>query len=82
MFDTLKYSKILEAVGVARDQAEAHIKIISEIVEGDLATKQDIERLENKLVQLEYRLIIKLSATVGAIVTLAIAITAALTKLI
>jgi hypothetical protein len=82
MLDTLKYSRILEAVGISRDQAEAHIKIISEIVEGDLATKQDIKGLENKLVQLEYRLIIKLGAVVGAIVTLAIAVTAAITKLL
>jgi hypothetical protein len=82
MFDTLKYSRILEAVGVSRDQAEAHVKIIAEIVEGELATKHDIERLENKLIQLEYRLVIKLGAVVGAIVTLAIAVTAALSKLI
>jgi len=75
MFDTLKYSKILEAVGVSREQAEAHIKIVAEIVEGELATKQDLK-------ELEYRLIIKLSAVVGAIVTLAIAVTAALTKLL
>ncbi len=82
MFDTLKYSKILEAVGITRDQAEAHIKIIAEIVEGDLATKQDIRELENKLIQMEYRLIIKLGVLIGTIVTLAIATTAAITKLL
>lgn len=82
MFDTLRYAKILEAVGIDRDQAEAHIQIIAEIVEGDLATKLDIERIEHQIVQLEYRLIIKLSATVGTIVTLAIAVTAAITKLL
>ncbi|MES2964830.1 MAG: DUF1640 domain-containing protein [Bdellovibrionota bacterium] len=74
MFDTLRYSKVLEAAGVSRDQAEAHVKIIAEIVEDDLATKQDLK-------ELEYRLIIKLGALVGAIVTLAIAVTAALTKM-
>lgn len=74
MFDTLKYSRILEAVGVSRDQAEAHIKIIAEIVEDDLATKQDLR-------ELEYRLIIKLSAVLGTIVTVAIAVTAALSKI-
>jgi hypothetical protein len=69
-------------VGLSREQADAHIKIISEIVEGDLATKQDIKDIKTELVQLEYRLIIKLSAAMGAIVTLAIATTAAITKLL
>ena len=82
MFDTLKYSRTLEAVGVSRDQAEAHITIIAEIVEGELATRQDVIRLEHKLVELEYRLIIKLSTIIGAMITFAIAITAAIGKLL
>ena len=73
MFDTLKYSRILEAVGVSREQADAHVKIIVEIVEDDLTTKQDLR-------ELEYRLIIKLSAVLGTIVTVAIAVTAVLAK--
>ena len=75
MFDTLKYSRILEAVGVSRDQAEAHIKIMAEIVEEQLATKQDLK-------ELEYRLIIKLTAILGTIVTLAIAVTTVLLKVL
>lgn len=80
MFDTLKYSRILEAVGLSREQAEAHIRIISEIVEGDLATKHDIERLRTEIIHLEYRLIIKLSAVMVTIVTIGIAAVAALSK--
>ena len=38
MFNTLQYAKKLEAVGVSREQAEAHIQIIADIIEGDLAT--------------------------------------------
>lgn len=75
MFNTLKYARKLESVGISRDQAEAHVQIIAEIIEGDVATKQDLK-------ELEYRLIIKLSAIVGTIVTLSIAVTAALTKLL
>ena len=75
MFNTLKYARKLEAVGLPRDQAEAHIQIIAEVIEGDVATKQDLK-------ELEYRLIIKLSAIVGTIVTLSIAITATIAKLI
>ena len=92
MFDSLKYAKELEAVGVSREQAEAHIHIIAEIVEGELATKQDIQKLdlrleglsdrfENKLVELEYRLVVKICTVVGAMITLAIAVIAALAKI-
>ena len=48
-----------------REQAETHVQIIAEIIEGDVTTKQDLK-------ELEYRLIIKLSAILGAIVTLTI----------
>jgi hypothetical protein len=75
MFNTLKYAKHLEAAGVSRNQAEAHVQIIAEIVEGDLATKQDIQELRSELRQdiqglkieltsemakLEHKLVIKL----------------------
>lgn len=74
MFDTLKYSKVLEAVGISRDHAEAHIRIIAEIVEGDLATKQDINDLKVEVQKLEYRLVIKLGALVTAVIAAAVTI--------
>ena len=49
MNNALKYVKILERAGVTREQAEVHIQIISDILEGDLATKQDIKNFETKL---------------------------------
>ena len=88
MNNALKYVKILEGIGITREQAEAHVQIISEILEGDLATKQDLlnsenalknsmERLEHKLLQMEYRMTIKL----GSIVTVGIAAMTAIIKL-
>lgn len=74
MFNTLKYSRALEAAGVSREQAEAHMQIMAEIVENDMATKQDLK-------ELEYRLIIKMCAAFSAIATFMIAITAAVAKL-
>lgn len=74
MFDTLRYSKTLEAVGISREQAEAHVGNISEILESNLTTKQDIKELKSELKEMEYRLIIKLSTVVLAITTLAVAI--------
>ncbi len=77
MFDAFRYSRELEAVGFSRDQAELQLRMITEIVEEDLATKQDLKILEEsilnkievklthfeiKIEQLEYRLTIKLGA--------------------
>lgn len=73
MFNTLQYTKKLEAAGVTREQAEAHIQIIADLVEGDLVTKQDIRELES-------RLIIKLTAILGTIVTATIAIVSFILK--
>lgn len=49
MFDTLHYTKKLEQAGISREQAEVHIQIMAEIVEGNLATKQDLRDLEQRL---------------------------------
>ena len=49
MNNALKYVKILEGTGITREQAEAHVQIISEFLEDELATKQDIRNLETKL---------------------------------
>jgi hypothetical protein len=88
MNKALKYVKILEGTGVTREQAEAHVQIISDILEGDLVTKQDLlnsenalkltmERLEHKMFQMESRMTIKL----GSIVTVGIAVMTAILKL-
>lgn len=80
MFDTLKYSRVLESVGISRDQAEAHVRIIAEIVEADLATKQDIRELKDEMVKLEYRLIFKLSAIMATIFTVTATVLALVIK--
>lgn len=78
MFNTLRYTKSLEAVGFPREQAEAQVQIIAEIIEGDVATKQDLKNLETRLDSkfdvLEHRMLVKISAATGAIVTLALSI--------
>lgn len=128
MINALRYTRKLEEVGFSRDQAETHVQIMTEIVEGDLVTKQDMtilgqglqqdsillrqefkqettsirqdmtilsqkleqeslllrrdmvvmgQTLENKIAQAEYRMTIK----IGAMLTVAIGILAALQKL-
>lgn len=61
-------------MGISRDQAEAHIQIFAEIIEGDVATKNDLK-------ELEHRLVIKLSAILGGMLTLTIAVVTAISKL-
>ena len=73
MFNTLTFSKILEDAGVPRAQAEAHVQVLAEIVQSDLATKQDLKR---DLKELEYRLVVKLSAIMGIMFTALGAMTA------
>ena len=80
MFNTLSYTKKLEQAGVSREQAEAHIQIIAEIVEGDLSTKQDIKELKDEIQKLEYRLIIKLGAIAVGLATLMVGVLAGVLK--
>ena len=50
VFDTLKYTKILEEAGIGRKQAEAQIKVMNSIVMdsmNNVATKADIERMKD-----------------------------------
>lgn len=80
MFNTLRYARALETVGVPREQAEAHVQIIAEIIEGDLATKQDIKDLEYRLQSTEHRIVIKVSAVMATMFTIAIGVLALLLK--
>jgi citrate synthase len=51
MFNAFKYTKQLEGVGFSREQAEIQLQVITEIVEGELATKQDLKIFESGLRQ-------------------------------
>jgi hypothetical protein len=64
MLDTLKYVNILESKGFTREQAEAQVSLVREIMDQEFAMKIDLERTESKLLSklesLELRLIIKM----------------------
>ncbi len=85
MFNTLRYAKMLEEVGFSREQAETSIKILVEIMEDKLASKQDLEGLEVRLMselrhsvtQLESKLTIRM----GTMLAASIAILTAIQKL-
>lgn len=82
MFNSLICVKKLEEAGVSREQAEAHVQIISELIEMNLATKQDLavlrSELRSDLAQLEQRLAIRM----GSILSIGIGLAVALAKFI
>ena len=61
MFNTLTYMRQLEDAGVSRQQAEAHAQALADVVQNEIATKSDLK-------ELEYRLILKLSAIMGTMI--------------
>jgi SMC interacting uncharacterized protein involved in chromosome segregation len=53
MFDTLRYAKRLQEIGLPREQAEGFAELQREIMDERLATKTDILRLETVIKRLE-----------------------------
>lgn len=53
MFNGLKYAKRLEEVGVTREQAEMHMQILADTIEGNLATKEDIKDIRRDILELK-----------------------------
>lgn len=85
VLDTLKCVNKLRVVGVPEPQAQAHVEILSEIIEiaeEKLATKSDLKELEfimkRDMKELEYRLTIKL----GLMLVTAIGVMTTLQKLL
>ncbi|MCP4663280.1 MAG: DUF1640 domain-containing protein, partial [bacterium] len=76
------FVKKLKESGVPEEQAGAHAEAIAHLIEDRLATRQDLESLEaslkRDLKELELRLLIRL----GALIATAVAIVAALVKLL
>ncbi|MEI6067745.1 MAG: DUF1640 domain-containing protein [Methylococcaceae bacterium] len=84
-FDTLKFANKLKSAGVVPEHAEAEAEALADIFEINLkevATKEDIkhleERIDSKFIQLEQRMTIKL----GALMVIAVSAVATLVKLL
>ncbi len=48
-FDTLAYAKKLKAVGFTEEQAEVQAEAISDLINEQLAAKQDLKELELRM---------------------------------
>jgi len=73
MFDTHLYVKKLTATGVSEDQAEVQAEALAGLVNDQLANKQDLKDLEERLT---YKLTIRL----GGMLVVGISILTALVK--
>ncbi len=73
VFDTLAYANRLRAAGVPEKQANAHAENLAEIMDERIATKHDLEVLEE-------RLSMKLTIRMGSMLTATTAILATLIK--
>ena len=95
MFNALKYTHQLEAVGFRREQAEVQVQFVLDAIETEVATKTDLSELKAELKsemaefksemkiafsELKTEMIIKLGATVIGSVTVATAILGFLIK--
>ena len=89
MFNTLRCAKMLEEVGFTREQSETSVRILVEIMEDKLASKQDLldlrVELQNSLLHLESKISLsesKLTIKMGTMLAASIAIITAIQKLI
>jgi len=66
-FDTHAYVKKLRAVGFSEEQAEVQAETLSSLINDQLATKQDLRELEERLM---YRLTLRMGGMVLASVSI------------
>ncbi len=74
-FDTLAYAKKMKAAGFTEQQAEGQAAALAEVIDERMATKQDLQNLEE-------RLILRLTIRTGSMLAATIAILATLIKLL
>ena len=87
-FNPFKYVDDLKEAGFPAKQAEAQVKVWSEFVESELATKKDIKELEFKIENVKSELKrdikeleLRLTVRLGGIMVLGIGVLAAIIKL-
>jgi len=51
MFNSLRYTKVLEEAGVVRKQAEAHVGIMTDMMASHFATSNDLKDLRTEVSQ-------------------------------
>ncbi len=80
MFDTLMYSKKLREAGFSEKQAEIQAEAIKELIDDKLATKNDLKRIEERLMNRMQEMSYKLTIRMGGMLVTAVVILAAIIK--
>ena len=85
-FNDLKYVEELRNAGMPEKQAEAQIRVLNEVVDSELASKQDVETLREELKrdikELELRLTHTLTVRLGGLMALGIVLIGILVKVL
>ncbi len=76
-FDTLMYAKKLREAGVPERQAEIQAEALKEVIDNNLATKQDILDVKREIREAMDKTIIRL----GSLIVIAVTVLAAVIKL-
>lgn len=79
-FDTLQYTKKLREAGVPEQQAEIQAEALKELIEDKLATKSDLQKLEERLTNKINELSYKLTIRFGGMLVAAVLVLAAIIK--
>lgn len=75
-FDTLMHAKKLQEKGFTAEQAEAQVELLKEVIDYNLATKSDIDKINSKIDKLELMLTVRF----GSMLVLAVGVLAAIIK--
>ena len=85
-FNALKYVEELKNAGMPEKQAEAQIRVLNEVVDSELASKQDVEtvrkELKRDIKELELRLTHTLTVRLGGLMALGIVLIGILVKVL
>jgi hypothetical protein len=82
MFDTLAYAKRLKSTGFTEEQAEVLAQLQAALIVEQLATKDDLKLLEERLTHRLNELKSELTIRVGGMLAIAVGVIAALVKLL
>lgn len=75
VFDTLEYCEALEKAGVPEKQAKAQAGALSNAMQSNLTTKEDLTELNHKIEMVEKTLTIRLSGMITIATGLIVSVT-------